>query len=78
MLTRHLTNMIVQMVDSALPTTREFWRRKYFDATDAEASDPRPFAEVLAERKDRADDAAQAATSQPARTGKRDRASPGL
>lgn len=41
-----------QLVDSALPSTREFWRRKYFNATDQEASDPRPFIEVLKERED--------------------------
>ena len=41
---------IVQMVDSTVPTTREFWRRTYFDATDDEARDPRPFAEVLESR----------------------------
>lgn len=39
-----------QLVDSKLASTREFWRKKYFKATDAEASDPRPFAEVLAGR----------------------------
>ena len=39
-----------QLVDSALPSTREFWRRKYFNATDQEATDPRPFIEVLKER----------------------------
>lgn len=41
---------IVQMVDSIIPTTRDFWRRTYFDATDDEARDPRPFAEVLESR----------------------------
>ena len=36
-----------QMVDSSLETTRVFWRQKYFNATEAEAFDPRPFAVVL-------------------------------
>lgn len=45
-----------QLVDSALPSTREFWRRKYFNATDQEVADPRPFNEVLKER-DRDDQA---------------------
>lgn len=39
-----------QLVDSAIPSTREFWRHKYFNATDQEAKDPRPFVEVLKER----------------------------
>jgi hypothetical protein len=39
-----------QMVDSSLESTRVFWRQKYFNATEAEARDPRPFAQVLAER----------------------------
>lgn len=52
-LKHHLADtMLPQMVDSALATTREFWRKKYFDATDAEANDPRPFIDVLRERKD--------------------------
>lgn len=47
-----LTLQLQQMVDSRLATTREFWRRKFYAATDAEATDPRPFAEVLADRGD--------------------------
>ena len=39
-----------QMPDSPLETTRVFWRKKYFNATDKEAYDPRPWAEVLSER----------------------------
>jgi hypothetical protein len=39
-----------QHVDSVLPTTRIFWRTKFFNATPEEANDPRPWAEVLAER----------------------------
>lgn len=39
-----------QLVDSELESTRVFWRKKYFDATDEEAADPRPFIEVLGER----------------------------
>jgi hypothetical protein len=38
------------MVDSSVPETRMFWRRKWFNATEQEAADPRPFAEVLDER----------------------------
>jgi len=38
------------MVDSEVKSTRAFWRKKFFGATDAEAADPRPFEEVLAER----------------------------
>jgi hypothetical protein len=38
------------LVDSQVPTTREFWRKKYFSATEDEAHDPRPFAEVLVAR----------------------------
>lgn len=37
-------------IDSRLESTRVYWRKKFFNATDAEARDPRPFAEVLAER----------------------------
>jgi len=42
--------MANQLVDSALPSTREYWRKKFFGATDIEAADPRPFIEVLASR----------------------------
>lgn len=42
--------MALQLVDSQLATTREFWRSKYWNATAEEASDPRPFREVLAAR----------------------------
>jgi hypothetical protein len=43
--------MLPQMVDSALASTRHFWRTKYFGATEAEANDPRPFVDVLSDRK---------------------------
>lgn len=46
----HFQFMAMQLIDSPLATTREFWRKKYFGACDQEACDPRPFAEVLAER----------------------------
>lgn len=49
LLTSHAERMGNQLVDSTLATTREFWRTKY-GATPEEAADPRPFAEVLAER----------------------------
>lgn len=42
--------MAMQLVDSALPETRRFWRTKYFAATTAEADDPRAFQLVLSER----------------------------
>jgi hypothetical protein len=48
--TSHLDRTANQLVDSALASTREFWRVRFFGATPEEASDPRPFAEVLAER----------------------------
>lgn len=41
---------LMQLPDSALLETRVFWRTKFFNATEAEANDPRPFAEVLKER----------------------------
>lgn len=47
---RHLDRMACQLVDSTVETTRVFWRTKFFNATSAEAADPRPFAVVLAER----------------------------
>lgn len=50
MIGQHLTLMAYQLVDSPLATTCEFWRRKYFDASDVEAADPRPFVDVLKER----------------------------
>lgn len=50
MIPGHFTRMADQLVDSALPSTREFWRTRYFNATPEEAADPRPFSEVLAER----------------------------
>lgn len=43
---------LVQMVDSTVPTTREFWRKTYCNASDDEARDPRPFADVIASRSD--------------------------
>ena len=45
----HAYVMAHQMIDSTLETTRVFWRKKFFGATDEQAKDPRPFAEVLAE-----------------------------
>jgi hypothetical protein len=38
------------MVDSPLLSTRVFWRKKFWGATDEEANDPRPFIEVLRDR----------------------------
>ena len=46
----HLDRIAVQLVDSALASTREFWRARYFAATPEDAADPRPFADVLADR----------------------------
>lgn len=43
---------VTPMTDSSLETTRVFWRTKYFDASTEEAHDPRPWAEVWAERKE--------------------------
>jgi hypothetical protein len=34
-------------MDSEIESTRIFWRKKYFNVTDEQARDPRPFAEVL-------------------------------
>lgn len=48
--------MALQLVDSSLLTTREFWRKKFFGATDDEARDSRPFREVLAARQSRGGD----------------------
>jgi|GEM_PF-6378755 len=39
-----------QMPDSSLESTRVLWRKKFWHATDAEAYDPRPWVEVLADR----------------------------
>jgi hypothetical protein len=47
---RHALRMTGQMLDSSLETTRVYWRQTFFNATEAEAHDPRPFAEILAER----------------------------
>jgi len=47
---RHALRMTDQMLDSSLETPRVYWRQKFFGATEAEAHDPRPFAEVVAER----------------------------
>lgn len=44
------TRYASQLIDSDLETTRVFWRKKYFGATEAEASDPRPWAGVVAGR----------------------------
>ena len=41
--------MAAQLVDSVLPSTREFWRRK-LGATAAEAVDPQPWSDVLSQR----------------------------
>lgn len=40
-----------QLIDSTILTTRIFWRTKYCGASEREASDPRPWAEVVAQRK---------------------------
>lgn len=45
-----------QMVDSSVATTRAFWRTKFFQASPAEAADPRPFAAVLQDRAARQED----------------------
>lgn len=49
-LNRIFQMQLVQLVDSTNPTTREFWRKTYCNASDDEARDPRPFADVLASR----------------------------
>ena len=41
-----------QLVDSTLESTRVFWRKEFFGATEEEARDPRPFAEVLRDRQE--------------------------
>jgi hypothetical protein len=41
---------LTQMLDSTLESTRRFWRAEFYGATEAEQRDPRPWAEVLAER----------------------------
>ena len=46
----HVGRMAGGLIDSIVPATREHWRRVCFDATPEEAADPRPFAEVLADR----------------------------
>lgn len=38
-------------VDSALETTRIFWRTKFFGATPEEASDTRPWVEIEEQRR---------------------------
>lgn len=50
MIQQHLVLMTMQLVDSLVLSTRIYWRRKFFAATDAEANDPRPFRVVLSER----------------------------
>lgn len=50
LLDNHFIRTAGRLVDSDIPSSREFWRARYFDATPAEASDPRPFSEALAER----------------------------
>lgn len=47
----HFNRMTSQLVDSEIETTRVYWRKTYFGATDEEASDPRPFEEVMKARK---------------------------
>jgi hypothetical protein len=49
MLARHLLFMISQMVDSPVPTTRAFWRRK-LGLPETVVNDPRPLAEAVEER----------------------------
>lgn len=41
---------IATMVDSKLETTRVFWRKKFYNATDEQAYDPRPFLDVLSDK----------------------------
>lgn len=50
MIQAHLIRMAEQLVDSTVLTTRVYWRKKFYAATDEEANDPRPFAVVLSER----------------------------
>lgn len=45
---RHFIRMHNQLVDSELESTRVFWRMKYGGASEAQALDPRPFSEVVA------------------------------
>lgn len=44
----HALRMAEQLVDSALPSTREFWRRK-MGHPDPVVTDPRPLAVIVAE-----------------------------
>jgi hypothetical protein len=46
-------NMATGMVDSVLESTRVYWRKKYFEATDDDARDPRPWIDVAADRERR-------------------------
>lgn len=47
---QHAEHMCKHLVDSTVLTTRIYWRVTYYGATDAEARDPRPWSDVLAER----------------------------
>ena len=47
----HFSIMANQLVDSTIDTTRVYWRKRYYNATDAEANDPRKWEVVLGERK---------------------------
>ncbi len=38
------------MVDSELETTRVFWRKRFYGASDEEAHDPRTFFDVVMDR----------------------------
>lgn len=52
MLRLALDLQLASCLDSALESTRVHWRKTYTDASDAEAADPRPWREVLADRKE--------------------------
>lgn len=41
--------LLFQMLDSEVEVTRIFWRQKYLGFTEAQARDPRPWAEVAKE-----------------------------
>ena len=41
--------MLAQMVDSAVETTRVYWRMTYLGFDEAMARDPRPAREVISE-----------------------------
>lgn len=47
--------VLYSCVDSEIETTRVYWRKKFCNASEAEARDPRPFEEVLSERIEQGD-----------------------